>query len=122
MSPFYLTTMPQIRNTLQASLIMNYTQNDDFTTHLAPGREGMFNDNGNQDEAAIFEALILFFMPRNYLLTPLTTFLFLFFYVICRCIDLPLYPFFILCSSYSYFNLRFFPLSQLNLFLRNPSS
>lgn len=41
-------------------------------------REGMFNDNGNQDEAAIFEALI--FKPRDFSFTPLTTFLFLFFF------------------------------------------
>ena len=58
-------------------------------------REGMFNDNGNQDEAAIFEAL--FFEPRNFSFTPLTTFSFSSFSlcVICRCIDLPLYPFFL---------------------------
>jgi hypothetical protein len=59
MSPFYLKTMLQFRNFLHASLIMNCTQNDDFTTHLAPSRVARecFNDNGNQDEAAIFEVL-----------------------------------------------------------------
>jgi hypothetical protein len=66
MSPFYLQTMLQIRNFLHASLIMNCTQNDDFTTHLAPSRVARecFNDNGNQDEAAIFEALT--FKPWSY--------------------------------------------------------
>lgn len=68
-------------------------------------REGMFNDNGNQDEAAIFEAL--FFEPRNFSFTPLTTFSFSFFSLcmICRCIDLPLYPFFLssfILSSFAF--------------------
>jgi hypothetical protein len=35
MLPSYFTTMPRIRNSIHTSLIMNCTQNDDFTTRLA---------------------------------------------------------------------------------------